>query len=621
MVTQKKFWIISAVSAFILLTAVPFSTFKQPVIPITAQAEETTGKYLDILEYRVIDQEFYSFAEIIKCDENYSGNLVIPAFIGDAPVSVICEGAFQDCKYIKAVDIPRTTDHIQQNAFTNCASLETVIIRSELCEIYDSPETFCNSMDAHFPEMRFFGTIYAQPDSPAQKYAERYSYDFSDEMPEYIDSGIDPLTYLTYEVNEYEAVIKSCDPAAVGNIVIPNIIEGIPVMQIQEGAFKGCKNITHVTLPKYLQEIQREAFAECPSLINVKFNENLRFISDYAFMNCESLIGAELPPNIEYLGDSVFSYCHSLKNVTLSKNMSSISNWVFSDCPQLETVILPENLKYIGEGVFSNCTSLRWLEIPETVTTIKNHAFSDSLWLDLKREENPIVTINGMLIDGVTAKGDITIPDGVHTIKERAFYNNKDITSVKIPESVVTIEQHAFGYCSALETVNIPGKVTKLESNILYGTGIREIVIPENVKIISSSVLSNCKNLQKVTVMNPECDIYMSDNTFCHGRNDEDKFYYSGIICGHENSTAQAYADKFGCTFESLGKAAEALKGDVNGDGKLSIADAVELQKWLLGDNLTINAENSDLNNDSMIDTFDFCLLRKELINSGFFDK
>ena len=197
MVTQKKFWIISAVSAFILLTAVPFSTFKQPVIPITAQAEETTGKYLDILEYRVIEIEPYSFAEIIKCDENFSGNLVIPAFIGDMPVTAICEGAFQNCKNLKAIDIPRSVTHIQQNAFTNCSSLETVIIRSEFCEIYDAPETFSNSMDAHLPETRFFGTIYAQPDSSAQKYAERYNYDFSDEMPEYIDSGIDPLTYLT----------------------------------------------------------------------------------------------------------------------------------------------------------------------------------------------------------------------------------------------------------------------------------------------------------------------------------------------------------------------------------------------------------------------------------------
>lgn len=58
------------------------------------------------------------------------------------------------------------------------------------------------------------------------------------------------------------------------------------------------------------------------------------------------------------------------------------------------------------------------------------------------------------------------------------------------------------------------------------------------------------------------------------------------------------------------------VKGDVNADGRLTIADAVSLHKWLLA---VPNAEladwkAADFNSDGTIDIFDFCLLRRELI-------
>ena len=59
------------------------------------------------------------------------------------------------------------------------------------------------------------------------------------------------------------------------------------------------------------------------------------------------------------------------------------------------------------------------------------------------------------------------------------------------------------------------------------------------------------------------------------------------------------------------------IKGDVNDDGELSVADLVMLQKWLL--NTTDSTEklmNTDLNEDGTADVFDLILLRKELIKN-----
>ncbi len=57
--------------------------------------------------------------------------------------------------------------------------------------------------------------------------------------------------------------------------------------------------------------------------------------------------------------------------------------------------------------------------------------------------------------------------------------------------------------------------------------------------------------------------------------------------------------------------------GDVNGDGNLSLADLVLMQKWLLSDSDTVLADwsSGDFTKDGIIDVFDLVLMRKAVIN------
>lgn len=57
------------------------------------------------------------------------------------------------------------------------------------------------------------------------------------------------------------------------------------------------------------------------------------------------------------------------------------------------------------------------------------------------------------------------------------------------------------------------------------------------------------------------------------------------------------------------------VRCDVNEDGNFSIADIVMLQQWLLCDGNLINASAADLDENLVIDAFDLCLMRRELIN------
>lgn len=61
---------------------------------------------------------------------------------------------------------------------------------------------------------------------------------------------------------------------------------------------------------------------------------------------------------------------------------------------------------------------------------------------------------------------------------------------------------------------------------------------------------------------------------------------------------------------------AETLAGDVNGDGKVSIADAVMLWKWIVkSDSELTNWKNADLYKDNIINSTDLVLLRRKLIS------
>lgn len=57
------------------------------------------------------------------------------------------------------------------------------------------------------------------------------------------------------------------------------------------------------------------------------------------------------------------------------------------------------------------------------------------------------------------------------------------------------------------------------------------------------------------------------------------------------------------------------IKGDANNDGKVTVADAVMLQKWLLGASTELTCwQNVDLCEYGQIDVFDLCLLKRLLL-------
>ncbi|MCM1228161.1 MAG: RICIN domain-containing protein [Clostridium sp.] len=58
------------------------------------------------------------------------------------------------------------------------------------------------------------------------------------------------------------------------------------------------------------------------------------------------------------------------------------------------------------------------------------------------------------------------------------------------------------------------------------------------------------------------------------------------------------------------------IRGDVNADGAFNVSDAVMLQKWIVNDGEIIDFKAGDLYEDGILNVFDLCLMKRELIKA-----
>ena len=239
--------------------------------------------------------------------------------------------------------------------------------------------------------------------------------------------------------------------------------------------------------------------------------------------------------------------------------------------------------------------------------------------------------INGVLVTSIGESAfymcqsleSVIMPDSLTSIGGGVFVYCDNLTSVNIPDSVTSIEYNSFICCKNLKSIKIPDSVTNIGYNaFLECSNLTEITIPNSVTNIGCKVFANCESLTEITILNPDCEIddvdYMPtiSNSINYDNVTETwESYFNGTIYGYENSTAQAYAEKYGYKFESLGKAPEKT-GDLNGDNEFNISDVLTLQKYLLGgsDTEITDWKQADLNSDGVLDVFDLVLMRKKLI-------
>ena len=209
--------------------------------------------------------------------------LFFPSKLGSYPVVAVEDDSYQQVNRIRGFIYPDSVKRINfPNFVVNNYELRRVVIYNKECLVrYSiSDSYFCKDYDS---------IIWGYKGSTAEKFAEEYNKKFIN--IDYVNQdGI-----YDYCVNNNEATILLVPGDTSGEIEIPSQIQGFPVTEIDDAAFKRT-DIIKVTIPGSVNRIGNQAFF-CFDLKDISLSEGLKTIGDRAFCS-NSIKNIELPESL-----------------------------------------------------------------------------------------------------------------------------------------------------------------------------------------------------------------------------------------------------------------------------------------------------------------------------------
>jgi len=280
--------------------------------------------------------------------------------------------------------------------------------------------------------------------------------------------------------------------------------------------------------------------------------------------NTENLASESSEPNME---EPVNWNKTALDYLTYTVSGSSIR---ITGCDKsAEEIVIPDTIDGIPVTVidwyaFENCNKLKSVTIPDTVTHISRYAFAHCISLE---------TVN--------------MPKSLYAIEQYAFYDCPKLKGVSLPENLVIIEQRAFCGCDS----------------------VTEVTIPASCTTVGEYAFLDCDSLSEITAQGTETSFgyrsmgYEYDNGYGIKK---------GFHIDASGGTAVDYAKENGIRLKS-----DIIRGDINADGDFTVADLVMLQNYLVRRGEVIDWSAGDLCKDSMLDVFDLCLMKRELLKNN----
>lgn len=236
------------------------------------------------------------------------------------------------------------------------------------------------------------------------------------------------------------------------DLVIPNEIDGLPVVMLGDRIFADDYYLETVTIPDSLQYIGTYSFINCTNIkeyIVKTTSENFAGRDGALYSgDCAVLyrypVGREnteftVPDGTKAISSAAFACSKHLTSVVMPETLESIGASAFAECEAMESVTIPEGVKSIGEFAFNHCVKLSHVSLPQSLREIGNAAFTS------------------------TAIKDITLPSDLVSIGEQAFAATP-MTEIHIPASVTDIGYTAFGW-----QVDQAGELFADDSFTIYG--------------------------------------------------------------------------------------------------------------------------------------------------------
>ena len=446
-------------------------------------------------------------------------------------------------------------------------------------------------------------------------------------------------TYLT-SITIPEQITEIGDCAFYGNPTLTTVNFHAGITRIGEGAFyetqltrvsipnpdceigNSCfsnSQVSSISLPQGMKKLGRHVFFYCVNLTSLTLPEGMEEIGMMCFSSC-ALTSVNLPStmvkldscalqdnpftsinlkNVKFVGHQAFSMCTNLTSITSNGKLEEIDGAAFTRCP-ITTAYLPEGLLTINKNAYFRCTSLNTFTIPTTVTTITG---------------NPCV--------GATSLRAFTVAPGSEyfTAYEGCLYATGGMT---VKPEVIRAEGDAPAGLTALvgvptgwqqSVLRVPEGVTVIADQAAReATSITEVELPSTLVEIRPSAFSSINNITKVTCLAttpPSKGTYFTSTVY------QNATLYVPMRSLERYMSAEGWSEFQ--HIEGIDTGDEpGMRGDVNLDGSVDIADVTDLIDYLLTKDATgLSLENADVNLDGSVDIADVTDLIDYLLNKS----
>lgn len=412
------------------------------------------------------------------------------------------------------------------------------------------------------------------------------------------------------------------------SLVVP---EG--VAKVESYTFYNSSKLESVTLPSSLKSLSNFMFYGCSSLSSVNIPDDVTAIPRNSFYGCSALTNIILPSATTSIGTAAF-FQTALESILLPSTVVSIGYNAFKNCNSLVTVYAcMETPPDINVECFTNSTNAT-LYVP---TVYKEAYEAKDYWKDFQISEELVAyTAEGVLMHfritnegnktcevakGIRANngaisytaaiptsyaGYVTIPSEVlgYTVTRIGplAFSETGLTGVGIPNTVKSIGYNAF-HSTEIPSMILPEGVTQIDKWAFYGcTQMVAAMLPSSLTSIGEEAFTNCTKLVFVSIPG---NTTIGTGAF-RGQSEELHPPIQSLMMGNPNpatyanqvgkaadatlyiprGSKQTYLDAGWTGFKNIIETdmpSGGIKGDVNGDGKVTVSDAVGVVNILLG--------------------------------------
>lgn len=310
------------------------------------------------------------------------------------------------------------------------------------------------------------------------------------------------------------------------------------------------------------------------------------------------------------IGDAAFDCCGNVTSVKMPETISSIGQYAFRDCKKLKEIHIPKGVSTLTLGAFKDCTALQEIRIPSSVVKIQAEP-ADRGYTTYSCFYNCTNLKKVIFEDGSTPitfyrPGFENSDYAYETIFygcpiEEVYFGREFTNSFKTFQNFSTLQKVEIGPC-----------VKSLKYGFLSGTGVKKVVVPDNVTKVPEA-FSGCTTLEELYLGNGVTDFTLQDiKNLKHvyiGNNLESLYFNTGGDRGCEK------LEDIVITSSKIGKFIEHSKNrngvkiylpqkdmysnDITKGEKLSIADYIGTTQEYTGNspklNFSTKIENAEI--------------------------